>query len=298
VSVQKTPLVSVIMNCLNGGDYIKKAIDSVIAQTYKNWELIVWDNNSSDGSSDIINMYNDARIKYFLSLKCTPLSKARNSAIKNSNGDFIAFLDVDDWWLPEKLESQMPLFKDPNVGLVYSNYWIYNGKKTKVSSKNKLPHGMVLDSLLSNYCVGLLTIVIRKSFIDNLARSFNDKYNIIGDFDLVIRLSSKCKFSVINRSLAYYRIHDNNESIVNMDKYIEELSDWVEDNRKTCNYLDGKEFYKQDRILSYLKGVDSVNNKRVKLSLFYFLLLPWCVEKIKLLFVIVIPKKIVNMFKL
>ena len=111
------PLVSVIMNCFNGERYLRDSIDSVISQTYKNWEIIFWDNQSNDKSAKIFKNYKDDRLKYY----CAPshievLYRARNYALKKAKGEFIAFLDVDDWWLPEKLEKQIPLFDDPKVG--------------------------------------------------------------------------------------------------------------------------------------------------------------------------------------
>ena len=92
------PLVSVIMNCYNGQKYLEESIESVLSQTYKNWELIFWDNQSADKSAEIFKLYKDKRLKYFLSKEHTTLYKARNLAIEKSSGDFIAFLDTDDLW--------------------------------------------------------------------------------------------------------------------------------------------------------------------------------------------------------
>ena len=126
------PLVSVIMNCFNGEKYLRDAIDSVILQTYRNWEIIFWDNQSNDKSAKIFKDYKDGRLKYYLAASHIEiLYKARNYALKKANGEFIAFLDVDDWWLPEKLEKQIPLFDDPEVGLVYGNVWCFLKKQIK-----------------------------------------------------------------------------------------------------------------------------------------------------------------------
>ena len=111
------PLVSIIMNCFNGEKYLREALDSVVNQTYLNWELIFWDNQSTDESKEIFLSYDDERFKYYYSKTHTLLSEARNCAITKSHGDFIAFLDVDDWWDINKLEKQIPLFKDKDVGI-------------------------------------------------------------------------------------------------------------------------------------------------------------------------------------
>ena len=93
------PLVSIIMNCHNGEKYLKKSIKSVISQNYKNWELIFWNNQSKDNSKKIFKLFNDKRLKYFESKKFQKLYEARNSAIKNAKGEYICFLDTDDWWV-------------------------------------------------------------------------------------------------------------------------------------------------------------------------------------------------------
>ena len=107
----ENPLVSIIMNCYNGEKFLHEALDSIINQTYKNWELIFWDNQSTDNSSFIVQSYKDQRIKYFFSKKHTLLYEARNMAIEKSEGEYLAFLDVDDYWDSAKLEKQMNLKK-------------------------------------------------------------------------------------------------------------------------------------------------------------------------------------------
>ena len=117
----KQPLVSIIINCYNGETYLHESIKSVLAQTYKNWEIIFWDNKSTDKSEEIFKSYNDKRFRYFLADEHTSLYKARNLAIKKSKGELISFIDTDDLWVKNKLELQVPLFKNFNVSLAYSN---------------------------------------------------------------------------------------------------------------------------------------------------------------------------------
>ena len=94
----KKPLVSIIMNCFNGEKFLKKSLQSVLVQTFKNWELIFFDNRSTDKSLKIVKNFNDKRIKIVKSKKNLKLYHARNEAIKISRGKFIAFIDCDDWW--------------------------------------------------------------------------------------------------------------------------------------------------------------------------------------------------------
>ena len=136
--MKKEPLVSIIMNCYNGEKYLNEALKSVIKQNYKNWELIFWDNCSTDKSKDILENFKDLRLKYFLAQNHTTLYKARNLAIKKANGDFVCFIDTDDMWLEDKLTIQLELFSNENIGLVYGNYWRFNEKNP--INKKKLPH--------------------------------------------------------------------------------------------------------------------------------------------------------------
>ena len=100
------PLVSILMNCYNGEKYLNEALNSVINQTYKNWELIFWDNLSTDKSKKIVNKIKDQRIKYFLSDIHTSQYEARNKGWRNARRVY-SFLDVDDYWHPEKLKNKL-----------------------------------------------------------------------------------------------------------------------------------------------------------------------------------------------
>ncbi len=224
------PLVSVLMNCFNGETYLRQAIDSVIAQTYENWEIIFWDNQSTDGSAEIVRGYDrDPRIKYFHAPTHTPLYEARNYAFEKSTGDFIAFLDVDDWWAPTKLAAQVPLFDDSAVGFVAGNYWMENelkGSRRRAHSE-PVPTGWVLDDLLGSYYIGLLTLVVRRSAVTELEYVCDPRYSIIGDFDLVVRLATRWKLAYVQQSVAHYRLHDGNLQRTRRARHVEELETWL-----------------------------------------------------------------------
>ena len=128
---QKKGLVSIILNCYNGEKYLKEALDTVVQQNYHNWELIFWDNKSTDDSKKIFESYKLKKFKYFCSENLTTLYKARNLALKQCKGEYIAFIDSDDKWETNKLEKQIKLFQNKEVGLVYGNLWILNEKFKK-----------------------------------------------------------------------------------------------------------------------------------------------------------------------
>jgi len=225
------PLVSIIMNCYNGEKYLRDALDSVVGQTYANWELIFWDNQSTDRSAEILKSYEDPRIKYWRAPMHTLLYEARNYAIERSNGEFIAFLDVDDWWTPEKLTRQMPLFADDQVGLVCSNYWIVNEVRgtRKLFMKKGLPNGWVLNDLLAKYAVGVLTLMVRRTAFEGLVGGCNPAYHIIGDFDLVVRLAIDWKMASDQEPLAFYRLHGANEGLKERTRAYHEYAAWAEE---------------------------------------------------------------------
>jgi glycosyltransferase involved in cell wall biosynthesis len=224
--------VSILMNCFNGEAYLKEAVDSVINQRYSDWELIFWDNQSTDRSAEIYKSYVDSRLKYYYAPRHTLLYEARNHALDRSTGEFVAFLDVDDWWFPEKLDSQIKLFSDAEVGFVCSNFFVLKKKKIWQAFQSPKPAGSVLNDLLRDYYVGLLTLMVRRSALHSASPIFNPNYHIIGDFDLVTRLATTCKMGVIQEPLAVNRIHGSNESQKNKLRHINELDCWL---REACN---------------------------------------------------------------
>ena len=232
------PLVSVIMNCFDGETFLKESIQSVINQTYQNWELIFWDNRSKDKSAEIFKSYKDRRLKYFYADKHTSLYEARNLAIEKSNGDFISFLDTDDFWSNQKLDLQMPFFKNPQVGLVFSNLWILKNdlKTKKLYSKKKLPRGNVFNELIKNYNVGILSVIVRKNYFLKLEKKFDVRFSMIGDFDLFLRLSKICMFESIQSPLGAARIHAKNLTTLKKAKETDEMDIWLKENK--CNLND------------------------------------------------------------
>ena len=287
------PLVSIIMNCYNGERYLTKSLNSILKQKYKNWELIFWDNKSRDKSKKIFKAFKDKRFRYFYSKKNHPLYKARKLAIKKCRGNLIAFLDVDDWWSNEKLDCQVKLFKKKNVGLVYSNLYLFNdrNKKYKLWSKSNLPEGSISSKIINNYSIGLLTVMINKKILNKFKLNFNSKFKIIGDFDLFLKISKKSKILCVQKPLAYYRMHENNFTLKNQDVLIKELKSWVKTNYKDYNVTEVDEFKNN---IEYLNTRNEINKKRFLTSFFRILKFPKLKIKIKLLLILLIPKKILN----
>ena len=162
------PLVSIIMNCHNGEKYLKESLNSIVNQTYKNWELIFFDNNSNDNSKKILSSYeNDQRIKYFKSIEFLKLYDARNKAIEQAKGEYITFIDTDDLWINDKLEKQITFIENNNFEIIYSNYNVrYENKNIEILKyKKQLPSGEVMKDFLKEYTVGILTVMIKRKIL-------------------------------------------------------------------------------------------------------------------------------------
>ena len=129
--------ISIIINCLNGEKYLSDCIESILHQKYKNFEIIFWDNNSSDNSREIVEQYNDQRIKIYSNNTTEKLYKARNKAIEKSQGELIAFIDCDDWWEPNYLSSREESFDDLKFDFFYSNTNLYFDKKKQYKPYRK-----------------------------------------------------------------------------------------------------------------------------------------------------------------
>lgn len=224
------PKVSVIINCYNGEKYLREAIDSIYAQTYTDWEIIFWDDASTDRSADIAKSYDD-RLKYHTGAKAVSLGQARNRAIEKSQGEYIAILDQDDMWLPDKLELQVPLFEcNPSVGLVFSDavdFFQDTGRSISHFLNLNLmpPRGMIFGYLFifSNYPISMPTAVFRKKALDSLSGWFDERYRFAEEYDLFLRMSYKWGCDYVNKPLAVYRIHDSNNTKIFHREIADEL---------------------------------------------------------------------------
>jgi len=216
------PLVSIIMNCRNGEAYLRESIDSVYAQSYSNWEIIFWDNASMDSSAAIAKSYN-AKLRYFKSAQGLTLGKARNMAMSEAKGRYLAFLDCDDKWLPQKLEKQVGVLESrKDVDFVYGNYFRLIMPETDrliLALKGRQPEGNVFGRFLYNYPVNLQTVMLRMDVVNKLEAKFDDNFEVSEEFDFFIRILFKSKALYIDEPLSVYRLHQNMSSQKLLHKY-------------------------------------------------------------------------------
>ena len=210
------PEVTVIMNCLNGERYLREALDSVYAQTYKNWKIIFWDNASTDSTADIANSY-DSRLEYYCAESTTDLGVARVKASKQANGELLAFLDCDDVWHETKLEMQVEMFCESTeeLGVVYGRT---QGKYESDSSKDRvfydgqnLPEGWVFPELVKeNFIAFSSAMVDRKKFFE--CGGFPSHFKNSTDYWVFVRMAQRYKFRALQTVCCDYRIHSSNLS--------------------------------------------------------------------------------------
>jgi len=285
----KTPTkVSIIMNCYNGEKYLKDSLESILAQSYSDWELIFFDNNSSDNSKNIFNSFKDKRFKYFFSSKLLSLYSARNAALEKTKGGYISFLDVDDTWKKNKLKIQIKKIKQTKTDFTYSNYNILKNNIFSLAFKKKQPEGFVSNDLLLHYSIPILTVFFKKKILKENALKFNKKYSIIGDFDLFFKLSKKVAFSYTHEPLAVYRKHSQNFSILNTNLYIEEFNFWLDKNKEQLDKLAIKNL---KYFIKYLSVKTYIFNSNYNLAIKAFIKYPLSYKKLKLFIFFFLPKK-------
>ena len=210
------PLVSVITPAYNASATIGDTIESVLSQTFSDFEMIIIDDGSSDDTANVVHRFKDNRIIYIYQTS-KERSEARNNGIKNAKGKYIAFLDADDTWFPEKLEKQIKLFEvSPGLGLVYSDLYLVEDNTLRIivqySKIRKLFRGHVPSRImLEENFIQSPTPIVRREVFDNVGY-FDPDLNPCEDIDMWIRIIARYAVDFVDQPLAYYRIHPNQTS--------------------------------------------------------------------------------------
>jgi len=237
----KNPTVSVIVPTYNRAHLLGRAIKSVLDQTYQDFELIIVDDASTDNTKEVVKCLDDPRIRYVRHEENRGGAAARNTGIKTARGQFIAFQDSDDRWLPDKLEKQMRVFKSasPKVGVVYTGFWrLRDGERTYIpSSKVTRREGDIHDVLLEKNFVTTHVVVRKECF--GKAGMFDERLPRLQDWDLWIRISRYYHFLYVGEPLVevYYTpdsISSDDKALIMAEKLIlERYSNDIERNKKS-----------------------------------------------------------------
>ena len=200
--------------------HLKEAINSILNQSYENFEIIFWDNQSTDKSADIIKSFTDKRIKYYYAPSHTSLYKGRNEAVQRCTGSAISFLDCDDIWTNNKLELQVQLYNQ-GCKFIYGAYENINSTGERIDgSSGELYEGKITNNLLKRNPLSIGCVLIDRELL--IKNKFDDYYDLLGDYDLWVRLSIQTEVKVLSNILEYSRQHNSNTSNRLNDKWVSE----------------------------------------------------------------------------
>ena len=202
--------ISIIIPTYNRGRLIERSVKSVLEQDYRNLEVIVIDDCSTDNTEEVLKNLTDVRIEFIKHTQNKGANAARNTGIKAANGDYIAFQDSDDEWMPEKLSKQMKIFEDSddeNLGIVYTAFWKIEEKTKKyIPSKDILKtSGDLHNVLLGKNFISTQTLLIKKECLLDVG-IFDESLPRLQDWELLLRLSKDYHFYLVDEPLVnvYY----------------------------------------------------------------------------------------------
>lgn len=225
----QNPIVSVIIPVYNGERYLAETIESVIAQTEENWEIIAVNDGSTDSSQTILEGYVKKipdRIKV-ITVNNGGVSKARNTAIASARGTYIAFLDQDDLWAPMKLQRQIDMFShDKNLGISFTNATFIDEKGT-VLRENVLKceekhRGDVFEYLLFENFIGISSVMLTKERFVKIG-GFDSRFCLAEDYDFLLKVTQDSSVEYIDEPLFIYRQHNESGTYTKIDHLIDEI---------------------------------------------------------------------------
>lgn len=215
------PLVSVCIAVYNREKFIKQAIESVLNQTYQNFEIIVIDDGSIDNTVSVIKSIDDTRIRLYNNSKNKGIVYTRNKYIGLANGDYIAILDSDDLWVPEKLEKQLLFLKqNPDYGICGTNAIRKYANGKEEIWKYPSSHEAIKVRLFWGSAIIHSSLIIKKSIIKNNNISYSNSLKQAEDFDLIRKIVAVSKAKNINKELVIYNIHKEQITVVENEEQI------------------------------------------------------------------------------
>jgi len=245
--IANSPVVSVIIPTYNRAHFLGETIQSVLNQTYKDFEIVIVDDGSTDKTEELVKSFSDGRLRYIKLGKNTGSSAApRNAGLKAASGKYIALLDSDDAWLPNKLKLEVEfLDTHPSVSMVCSNYTYFGsrGRPKKTGFEGvPLASGYGLKELFFHNPISASAVLIKKSCFEKVG-DFDESLVQCGDVDMWLRIAAHFEIDYINTPLAKCRLHKGNrhlETEENARGYIAMRTKCVESNKPLLNKVDLK----------------------------------------------------------
>jgi glycosyltransferase involved in cell wall biosynthesis len=218
------PLVSIVTPTYNHGRYIGRCLESVLAQTEPRWEQIVIDDGSTDGTAEIVNVFTDARIRYVRQPHrgIAGLGDAYNLALRMARGEFVAILEGDDFWPPDKLEKQLPGFEDPEVVLSWGLAAEtdpagvtrrIHPQRSKLRKHQRRTAAQTVQLLLGGNCIPACTVLCRTSALLAVGGFQQPAVLPNVDYPTWLQLCRVGRFAPIDSVLGFYRLHDRQVSV-------------------------------------------------------------------------------------
>lgn len=216
------PRVSVIIPTFNLAQYLGQAVESVLSQTYDDLELIVVDDGSTDQTHELVGRFGD-RVRYLYQAN-QGVASARNAGIKAASGEFLAFLDADDVWLPEKLALQIPLLeKNSAVGLVYGDVSFLQQTTGTITGRHveRVPHptGWIWSQVILGNPIPSPTPVVRRDVMEAVG-GFDTALAMVDDWECWIRIARVAEIDCVGEPVALYRLHSN-QTFRNLERFRE-----------------------------------------------------------------------------
>lgn len=210
-------LVSIVIPTYQNCNKLKIALNSVLSQTYKNYEVLIMDDGSTDGTREMVHSFKDARIFYNWQKNSGGPAKPRNRGIKFAKGNWIAFLDSDDYWKPDKLEICMK-YANNQVDLIHHNLQIISNKPRffgrKIARTRKLKKPILIDLLINDNLICNSSVIVRKNLLDKVG-GFNENKNLVAaeDYNTWLRIAKLTdQFIYLPFTLGYYYVHSGSLS--------------------------------------------------------------------------------------
>lgn len=265
-------LVSIIIPVYNGEKYLADTIQSVIDQTYKNWELIIVDDGSTDNTSNVVKQFNDSRISY-IKKNNTGVSDTRNLGAMISNGEILCFLDADDIWLPENLEKKVEkLINEPQGVLVFSSMYLWDERgdyKTCKTTKKILEDDWEKFRRLIAPTIPSSAIIKRNYFFE--VGMFDTNISTSADFDLNIRLRELGEFIYLEEPLVLYRCHPS-QMHKNIALYKHDMSYILKKYKSNTNLFPTRHEWRNSySLLNYFIAVEFIRQKKFNKGLMHLI---------------------------